>query len=304
MTKQRSAEVEAVRAAVEAYYGKRTGSLRMLIAGIPDGLVEVLEPQLGRLESEVRGWRSGARLPDEVVLDLYLDTLDPEHPQDDLRPLADAAAEDDRQARLALRRGLLALGYGLEPDPHAPPATGGAPRWPALLPVPLGDSLATELREAGRYVLVQYGRAVHAALTEAQVDPIEEAQQGLYFPFAARDPDPPADGRPPVGAAPATWWQCEHGVELDWNDRKGWVHGPLDIWSGAGWEYHEPLPLPLFAHPEDIVAVVRQLLAGDRTIAPRTREWEHADALTMLWEQIETLERVYQERAEAHPWLR
>ncbi|MFJ1756494.1 hypothetical protein [Kitasatospora sp. NPDC088134] len=120
----------AVAAAVEAYYGKPIGTLRMLAAGIPTDLVEALESELGRLEAELGAWRAGERLPDGTVLDLYLDTFDPEHPEDDVRPLADAAAEGERRARLLLRGGLEALGHGLEPDPHARPAAT-APRRPA-----------------------------------------------------------------------------------------------------------------------------------------------------------------------------
>ncbi|MFD8597193.1 hypothetical protein ACFV1L_19535 [Kitasatospora sp. NPDC059646] len=286
MTWRGPVEADAVETAVEEYYGKRIGSLRMLLAGVPAGLARELEPQLGRLESERRSRRAGARLPDEVVLDLYLGTFDPERPErpeGDLPPSDDSAAENERRARLLLRRELEALGYGLAPDPRALPAAGRASRRPAVPNLPTGSRLCVDLHRAEQYVLDQYGHAVRAALTAARIEPIEEAQQYLYFPFASRVPAPRGHD--------------DHGVELHWADgRKGWVHGPLDLWSGANWERHEPLPVPPFAHPEDIVAVVRQLLGGDRDIAPRTREWEHAEALPMLWEQSEALERAYRER--------
>ncbi|MFD5566370.1 hypothetical protein [Kitasatospora griseola] len=294
MTGQGSAEAEAVEAAVEGYYGKRIETLRMLAAGVPEGLVEVLKPQLDRLEAALRDWRAEAWLPDETVLDLYLNTFDPEHPEDDLWPLPDAAAEDERRARLLLRGELEALGYGLEPNSHAPPAAA-APRWPT------GSALSGDLYLAERHVLEQYRLAIRAALTAARLEPIDEKQEYLYFPFASRVPAPIADGLPQAAGVPGSEWWHARGVELAWGENpwpkegRGWSYGPLDIWLGAGWEWYEPLPLPPFAHPEDIVDVVRQLLTGDRHIVPRTREWEHADALTVLLEQIKALERSQRE---------
>jgi hypothetical protein len=290
MTGQGPAGAEAVKAAVEGYYSKRIGTLRMLAAGVHEGLVQVLNPQLDRLEAALRDWRAGARLPDETVLDLYLNTFDPEHPEDDLRPLPDDVAEDERRARLLLRRELEALGYGLEPDSHAPPVAA-APRWPT------GGALSPELREAEQHVLEQYRLAIRAALTAARLEPIHEAQEYLYFPFASHVPAPIDAGLPPTAPFPGSERWHTHGVELArvedaWpRNGKGWSYGPLDIWLGAGWEWYEPLPLPHFAHPQDLVDVVRQLLTGDRHIAPRTREWEHADALTVLLGQIKASER-------------
>ncbi|RKE02883.1 hypothetical protein [Streptomyces sp. TLI_171] len=291
MTQQEPAAAGAVETAVEGWYAKRIGTLRMLAAGIPQRLAELLTPQLERLESELEDWRQGARLPDDVVLELYLNTFDPEHPEDDSRPLTDTAAQHERRARLELRRGLEALGYGLEPDPDAPPAAR-APRWPTLPLRPLGPDPESDLLRAEHHVMTQYRLAIRAALTAADLEPLYEEQEHLYFPFASRGQDPPADGVPLAAAAPnSTGWHGD-GVELSWVDNdwpkrgRGWNYGALDVSWGAGWDSYEPLPLPPFAHPDDIVDVVRQLLADDCDIAPRTREWEHADALNLLWERI------------------
>ncbi|MFJ1756495.1 hypothetical protein [Kitasatospora sp. NPDC088134] len=133
-------------------------------------------------------------------------------------------------------------------------------------------------------MLEQYRLAVLAALTAARLEPLHEAQEHLYLPFATRAPD-------------SKRWHAR-GVELDWTDNRQpkngrrWHYGPLDIWLGAGWELYEPLPLPPFAHPEDIAAVVHHvLLTGDRYIAPRTSEWEHAHALTVLLELVEAAQK-------------
>ncbi|MGW4696117.1 hypothetical protein ACWEO1_27535 [Kitasatospora cineracea] len=297
--------IGTVEAAVEGYYGKRIGTLRMLAAGIPEGLVEMLEPRLGRLEAELHTWRAGKRLPDGTVLDLYLDTFDPDHPEDDLRRLPDAAAEDERRTRLLLRRELEALGYGLEPDPHAPPAVA-PPCWPTRPALSIGDTRSSDLRRAERYVLEQYRVAIRAALTAAQLEPIHEEQKSLYFPFASRAPGPLGNGLPLTTEIPSAQWQLEHGVELNWSENRwlnkwrGWSYGPLDSLSEASWE-HEPLLLPLFADPGDIVDVVRELLEGNHDIAPRTREWEHAGALTVLWGQVEALERANLEKRDMYP---
>ncbi|MFJ4676356.1 hypothetical protein [Kitasatospora sp. NPDC088783] len=149
-----------------------------------------------------------------------------------------------------------------------------APRWPTRSALSIGDTRSSGLCRAERYVLKQYRFAIRAALTAAELEPIHEAQEYLYFPFASRGSGPLADGLPPTAETPPTRWQLEHGLELSWyeswwrDNRKGWAHDPLDIWSGADWERHELLPLPLFAHPEDIVDVVRRLLEGSRSIAP------------------------------------
>jgi len=273
----------------------------MLVAGAPASLAELLEPQLDRLESDRRSWQADARLPDGAVLDLYLDTFDPEHPEDDPSPSADAAAEDERRARLLLRRQLEALGYGLDPDPHAPPAVRTHP-WPAALTaVPVGGEAADDLRRAEAYVLAQYDRAVRAACTAAGLEPTGEAVGRPHFLFEAREPDSLRGDGPPVVFVPAPGEDGRDGVEVGWtDDRQGWFQGPYENWSGWSGDVREPLSLPLFAHPEDVAAVVRQLLAGERAIVPRPREWEHADALTTLRGQAEALERLHRERGETH----
>jgi hypothetical protein len=177
--------------------------------------------------------------------------------------LASAAAEIRRASRHEGMTGTL------EPDPTRAPMNSYAARRMAEDRYPhhfYADTIANHLRYRLR-----------ADLTKWWTDEADDRTLAICYLFRVPTPEgQPTEG--PLLSASAEAWSS--GVEVHWDQTRGWWYVPVDDYPPLLPPEPSELPVPVLASPQALAALLPNLLTGDwRELPASTQEWEYAEQL-------------------------